>query len=195
MHAGTLDSEAYTGGLLARIDATDADVGAWAFVDREVALRAARHADAKRAWNPGLPLAGVPIGVKDIIATSDQPTGLGSPIYEGARPPYDAECVMRLVQSGAFVLGKTVTTEFAYMHPGKTRNPWNAAHTPGGSSSGSAAAVALGHVPAALGTQTNGSIVRPAAFCGVVGFKPTADVMPFEGVNAFSPTFDTLGVF
>jgi len=120
---------------------------------------------------------------------------LGSPIYAGARSPYDAHCVMRLAQSGAFVLGKTVTTEFAFMHPGKTKNPWHAAYTPGGSSSGSAAAVAIGHVPAALGTQTNGSIVRPAAFCGIVGFKPTTDVMPFEGVNAFSPSFDTVGVF
>ena len=93
------------------------------------------------------------------------------------------------------MLGKTVTTEFAFMQPGKTRNPWNPAHTPGGSSSGSAAAVALGHVPAALGTQTNGSVIRPAAFCGVVGFKPTASALPFAGVGQFSPTLDTLGVF
>jgi Asp-tRNA(Asn)/Glu-tRNA(Gln) amidotransferase A subunit family amidase len=108
---------------------------------------------------------------------------------------YEAECVRRLRRAGGFVLGKTVTTEFAFMHPGKTRNPWSAAHTPGGSSSGSAAAVALGQVAAAIGTQTNGSVIRPAAYCGVVGFKPTIDALPFEGVNLFSPTFDTLGVF
>ena len=103
--------------------------------------------------------------------------------------------MLRLRRAGGFVLGKTVTTEFAFLHPGKTRNPWSAAHTPGGSSSGSAAAVALGQVAAAIGTQTNGSVIRPAAYCGVVGFKPTVDALPFAGVNLFSPTLDTLGVF
>jgi Asp-tRNAAsn/Glu-tRNAGln amidotransferase A subunit and related amidases len=140
-------------------------------------------------------LEGVPIGVKDIVATAGIPTQMGSPIYAGSIPAHDAECIARLDRAGGMVLGKTVTTEFAFMQPGKTRNPWNAASTPGGSSSGSAAAVALGHVPAALGTQTNGSMIRPAAYCGVVGFKPGKDVLPFAGVHCFSPTLDTLGVF
>lgn len=194
--AGTLRSEDYTRALLERIAATDANVQAWAHLDREQALAAARDADAHRAAGVSAgPLAGIGLGVKDIIATADQPTQLGSPIYAGAYAPYDAECVVRLKHAGGFALGKTVTTEFAFTQPGKTRNPWNAAHTPGGSSSGSAAAVALGQVPAALGTQTNGSMIRPAAYCGVVGFKPTKDALPFGGVNLFSRTLDTLGVF
>ena len=189
---GATTSVAYTRSLLDRIAATDAEVQAWAHLDREAALQAAFACDA-----PGRagPLTGVGIGVKDIIATAGQPTQMGSPIYAGVRPAHDAECIARLQRAGGFVLGKTVTTEFAFMQPGKTRNPWNPAHTPGGSSSGSAAAVALGHVPAALGTQTNGSVIRPAAFCGVVGFKPTAAALPFAGVGQFSPTLDTLGVF
>ena len=190
--AGAISSTAYTRSLLERIAATDAKVGAWTHLDREAALKAAAACDA--AGRSG-PLAGLGIGVKDIIATADQPTQMGSPIYSGARPDRDAECVARLKRAGAFALGKTVTTEFAFMHPGKTRNPWNAAHTPGGSSSGSAAAVAMGHVAAALGTQTAGSVIRPAAFCGVVGFKPTAGALPFAGIGLFSWTLDTLGVF
>ena len=160
----------------------------WRWRARADALRRSTGIDAG-------PLAGIGIGVKDIIATGDQPTQLGSPIFAGAQPAFDAECIVRLKRAGGFVLGKTVTTEFAFMQPGKTRNPWNAAHTPGGSSSGSAAAVALGQVPAALGTQTNGSVIRPAAYCGVVGFKPTKDALPYGGVALFSSTLDTLGVF
>jgi Asp-tRNA(Asn)/Glu-tRNA(Gln) amidotransferase A subunit family amidase len=196
LRTGELTSEAYTRALLDRIAATDANVLAWAYLDPEGALAAARQADAERAAGAPIgPLAGIGIGVKDIVATADQPTQLGSPIYAGARPAYDADCVARLRRAGGFVLGKTVTTEFAFTHPGKTRNPWRAGHTPGGSSSGSAAAVALGQVPAAIGTQTNGSLIRPAAYCGVVGLKPTVDVLPFQGVNVFSPTLDTLGVY
>ena len=193
---GTISSEDYTRALLERIAASDANVLAWAHLDSAAALEAARKLDRERA--AGVidgPLAGIGIGVKDIVATADQPTQMGSPIYAGAQPPFDAECIARLRRAGAFALGKTVTTEFAFLHPGKTRNPWSAAHTPGGSSSGSAAAVALGHVPAAIGTQTNGSMIRPAAYCGVVGFKPTLDALPFDGVNRFSRTLDTLGVF
>ena len=119
---------------------------------------------------------------------------MGSPVFAGHRPRR-RRCVARLRAAGGYVFGKTVTTELAFFHPGKTRNPWNAAHTPGGSSSGSAAAVAAGHVAGALGTQTNGSIIRPAAYCGVVGFKPTAGAIPFAGVNVFSETLDTLGTF
>jgi Asp-tRNA(Asn)/Glu-tRNA(Gln) amidotransferase A subunit family amidase len=193
---GRLTSESYTRALLERIAATDANVLAWACLDPGTALAAARRCDAERSAGGAIgPLAGIGIGVKDIVATIDQPTQLGSPIYAGARPAYDAECVLRLRRAGGFVLGKTVTTEFAFLQPGKTRNPWRAAHTPGGSSSGSAAAVALGQVPAAIGTQTNGSLIRPAAYCGVVGYKPTFGMLPFQGVNVFSSTLDTLGVF
>lgn len=196
LRSGATSSERLTRAALDRIAATDANVQAWAYLDAEQALQAARRSDAERAAGcRAEALAGIGIGVKDIVATADQPTQLGSPIYAAARPAYDAECVQRLRRAGGFVIGKTVTTEFAFMHPGKTRNPWNAGHTPGGSSSGSAAAVALGQVAAAIGTQTNGSVIRPAAYCGVVGFKPTIDALPFAGVNLFSPTFDTLGVF
>lgn len=185
-------SEALTTAMLDRIAATDANVQAWAYLDREYAIATARDIDVNR---PDGPLAGIGIGAKDIIATADLPTQLGSPIFADAQPLRDAECVSRLKRAGGFVLGKTVTTEFAFMQPGKTRNPWNAAHTPGGSSSGSAAAVAIGQVAAALGTQTNGSVIRPAAFCGVVGFKPTLHLLPYEGAYLFSQTLDTLGVF
>jgi Asp-tRNA(Asn)/Glu-tRNA(Gln) amidotransferase A subunit family amidase len=196
LRAGAQSSESLTRDMLDRIASTDANVQAWAFLDREHALSLARAADARLAAGvEGGPLAGIGIGVKDIVSTCDQPTQLGSPIFAGAQPAFDAECVVRLKRAGGFVLGKTVTTEFAYMQPGKTRNPWHAAHTPGGSSSGSAAAVALGQVPVALGTQTNGSIIRPAAYCGVVGFKPTKDALPYGGVALFSATLDTLGVF
>jgi amidase len=120
---------------------------------------------------------------------------MGSPAFADFAPSRDAACVHRLVAAGGYAFGKTVTTELAYMHPGKTRNPWNAVHTPGGSSQGSAAAVAAGHAPAALGTQTNGSVIRPAAYCGVVGFKPTLGVIPFDGTSLFSQTLDTIGTF
>jgi Asp-tRNA(Asn)/Glu-tRNA(Gln) amidotransferase A subunit family amidase len=190
-----LSCTALTQSLLDRIDATDANVQAWAWLDREQALATARALDARRASGGGSKLDGVPIGVKDIVATAGIPTQMGSPIYAGAIPERDAECIARLQSAGGVVMGKTVTTEFAFMQPGKTRNPWNAACTPGGSSSGSAAAVALGQVPAAIGTQTNGSVIRPAAYCGVVGFKPGKGLLPFAGVHHFSPTLDTLGVF
>jgi amidase len=133
--------------------------------------------------------------VKDIIATVDAPTEMGSPIYAGYRPDKDAECVARLKRAGGYVFGKAVTTAFAFLDPSKTKNPWNPRHTPGGSSSGPAAAVASGHVPGAIGTQTNGSVIRPAAYCGVVGFKPTKDAIPYAGVHLFSKTLDQLGTF
>jgi len=192
---GTLSCTALAQSLLDRIDATDANVQAWTWLDRDSALASARELDARRASGGRSMLEGVPIGVKDIIATAGMPTQMGSPIYADAIPAQDAECVARLLRAGGMVLGKTVTTEFAFTQPGKTRNPWHAAYTPGGSSSGSAAAVALGQVPAAIGTQTNGSVIRPAAYCGVVGFKPGKDLLPFAGVYRFSPTIDTLGVF
>ncbi len=192
---GALSCTVLTRSLLDRIDATDANVQAWAWLDRDRALASARALDARRASGGTSMLEGVPIGVKDIIATAGMATQMGSPIYAGAIPSDDAECVARLLRAGGMVLGKTVTTEFAFMQPGKTRNPWHAACTPGGSSSGSAAAVALGQVPAAIGTQTNGSVIRPAAYCGIVGFKPGRNRLPYDGVYRFSPTIDTLGVF
>lgn len=142
-----------------------------------------------------LPLFGIPVGVKDIIATRGIPTRYGSNIFANHVPQTSAWVVRRLEALGGLVMGKTVTTEFAYRTPGKTRNPWNLAHTPGGSSSGSAAAVAAGFVPAAIGTQTLGSVIRPAAFCGVVGFKPSFGAISRTGIHPFSPTLDTVGVF
>ena len=175
---------------LTRVRTTDAAVCAWETLDPDHVRREAARWDATRV--PG-PLGGIGIGVKDIIDTNDLPTTIGSPIFADRRPVHDAACIARLRAAGAFVFGKTVTTPFAFMDPGKTRNPWDPAHTPGGSSSGSAAAVAVGHVTAAIGTQTNGSVIRPAAFCGVVGFKPTRGAIPTAGVQPFSEMFDTIG--
>jgi len=139
------------------------------------------------------PLSGIPVGIKDIVATRDMPTTNGSAVYRDHVPAADAWIVERLRQFGATIFGKTVSTEFAWRHPGPTTNPWNAGHTPGGSSSGSAAAVAAGIVPLALGTQTLGSIIRPAAFNGVIGFKPSFGSIPRPGVHPLSPSLDHVG--
>ncbi len=162
-------------------------------------LRAARKsADAStRRYKSGQPLSpidGCPIAIKDIIATADMPTQMNSPIYKGWRPKHDAACVTALRQAGAVIIGKTVTTEFAFGRSGPTTNPFDPKRTPGGSSSGSAAAVAAGMVPAALGTQTVGSILRPASYCGVVGFKPTIGTLHSGGIHLLSVTCDHLGV-
>ncbi|WP_304308423.1 amidase [Pseudacidovorax intermedius] len=138
-------------------------------------------------------LAGIPVAVKDLMDTADMPTAYGSAIYAGHQPARDAACVARLREAGATILGKTVTTEFAYFSPGATTNPWDASRTPGGSSSGSAAAVASGMVPLALGSQTAGSLIRPASYCGVFGLKPTHGVFCLQGVKGLSPSLDTLG--
>ena len=143
----------------------------------------------------GSPFAGIPIGVKDLIDTADMPTEYNSPAYAGRRPGTDSVLVARLRQAGGTILGKTVTTEFAWRHPGPTVNPWNTKHTPGGSSSGSAAAVAAGIVPLAFGTQTIGSVIRPAAYCGVVGFKPTYASIARTGVLPLAPSLDHIGLF
>ena len=188
---GTLTSVALVGACLEQVKAREATVGAWAYLDPEAALAAAAEADGKLRSGP---LAGIPVAIKDIIDTADMPTGYGSPIYAGHRPKADAACVRLLRQAGAIVLGKTVTTEFAYFAPGKTCNPHNAGHTPGGSSSGSAAAVADCMVPVALGTQTAGSVIRPAAFCGVIGFKGSHGWTSVAGIKPFAPTLDTLGL-
>jgi amidase len=173
---------------LERIAAVDGDLGAFEHVDPAAALAAARAAD------PALPLAGLPVGVKDILDTADLPTECGFAGFRGRRPRRDAAAVARLRRAGGVVLGKTVTTELAFYRPGRTRNPRDPARTPGGSSSGSAAAVAARLAPAAIGSQTAGSIVRPASFCGVVGFKPSFGRVPVEGVSPFAPSLDTLGL-
>jgi len=196
LRAGRLSAQAYCEGLLDRIRERDPQVQAWAALDEGRALALAQACDVKRGAGAALgTLHGIPVGVKDIIDTADLPTQMGSPVFAGHQPVRNAPVVDRLLAAGAYVLGKTVTTEFAFLHPGKTRNPWHPAHTPGGSSSGSAAAVASGMVPAAIGTQTNGSVIRPAAFCGVVGFKPSFGLIPCAGALQFSATLDQMGVF
>jgi Asp-tRNA(Asn)/Glu-tRNA(Gln) amidotransferase A subunit family amidase len=176
---------------LERIARLDGDIHAFVAVDEEAVLARARELDA---MEPAGPLHGVPVALKDIIDTADLPTRYGSPIYADHRPSADATVVRRLRDAGALIIGKTVTTEFALFHPGPTRNPHDHARTPGGSSSGSAAAVAAGLVPLALGTQTAGSVVRPASFCGIVGLKPTFGLVPFDGVKVCAGSLDTLGV-
>lgn len=189
-------AEEYTRALLGRISALDSEIMAWAWLDRDRAIRAARRADnvIKKGRRPAS-LQGIPIGVKDIFATKGMPTEMGSPAFTGNIPLESAAVVKRLESRGGFVLGKTVTTECAFLSPNETRNPWNPLHTPGGSSSGSAAAVAAGFVPAAIGSQTNGSTIRPSAFCGVVGFKPSQGLLSTAGALAFSHTLDQVGLF
>ena len=169
IEAGTLTSEKLVRGCLNRIAQRDGIVKAWAHLDPDQAIAQAKAADAASG---GL-LRGIPIGVKDIIDTYDMPTAHNSPIFEGKVPFGDAACVALCRTANAVIMGKTVTTEFANRHAGATTNPHDPGHSPGGSSSGSAAAVADGHVPLAFGTQTGGSVIRPAAYCGVVGYKPT----------------------
>ncbi|MEY3625879.1 MAG: amidase [Limnohabitans sp.] len=178
------------------VDEADQAIHAFAHRDdRVVALQADNlHRDREAGHLPG-PLYGVPVGVKDIIDTMDFPTEYGSPIHAGRYSVGDATVVSRLRAAGAVIFGKTVTTEFATTHPGPTRNPHNLEHTPGGSSSGSAAAVAAGMVPVALGTQTNGSVIRPASFCGVYALKPSRGLLPRTGVLDQSPSLDEIGVF
>lgn len=181
-------SEIATAGL-ARIALREPRLRAWAALDESVVLARAAAVSTHAL------LAGVLVGVKDLIDTRDFPTAYGSPIYAGHRPERDAAAVARLVAAGAVVAGKTVSTEFASFEPAVTRNPHDPEHTPGGSSSGSAAAVADGHVPVALGTQTAGSIIRPASYCGVVGYKPSYGAFPYDGVKVTAPSLDTLGLF
>jgi Asp-tRNA(Asn)/Glu-tRNA(Gln) amidotransferase A subunit family amidase len=193
---GIISSEQLVEACLARIREVDGDVQAWAFLDPNHALAQARAADQLRlSGQPTGPLHGVPVGIKDIFDTADMPTENGSVLYAGRTPSRDATVVASLRAAGAIVLGKTVTTEFAYFTPGKTRNPHNCEHTPGGSSSGSAAAVAAGMVPLALGSQTNGSTIRPAAYCGVIGFKPTHGLISRHGILTLSRTLDHVGLF
>ena len=193
---GIIGSEELVESCLARIAEVDRQIEAWAFLDRDYARQQARAADERRlSGAPIGPLHGVPVGIKDIFDTADMPTEYGSAIYAGRTPSRDATVVARLRAAGAVIMGKTVTTEFAYFSPGKTRNPHNPEHTPGGSSSGSAAAVGANMVPLALGSQTNGSTVRPAAYCGIVGFKPTHGLISRHGALMLSRTLDHVGLF
>lgn len=189
--AGKVQSEALVRACLERIRVRDPEIGAWTSVDIDLALGQARERDRHA---PRSRLHGIPIGVKDVIDTADLPTEYGSPIYKGHQPAADAACVAQVRELGGVILGKTVSTEFATRHPGKTRNPRNTQHTPGGSSSGSAAAVADFMVPIAFGTQTSSSIVRPAAYCGTVGYKPTFNLINRAGLKFLSESLDTLGM-
>jgi len=179
-----------------RIAKNDDALKAWIWLDRDGALAQARAMDQLRQSGRALgALHGVPIGLKDIIDTADMPTESGSVALAGRQPEFDAVLVSRLREAGAVILGKTATTPFAFMDPAATRNPHNLEYSPGGSSAGSAAAVAAGHIPVAIGTQTNGSVIRPASFCGVYGFKPSAGMIPRSGVLRTSETLDQVGVF
>ncbi len=193
---GVLSSVDLVKACLARIDESEGQLHAWAHLDAEHALAQAEEMDTiRRAGRPIGPLHGVPVALKDIIDTRDFPTERGTSIFAGRKPQSDAALVERLREAGAVILGKTVTTEFAFMHPAATRNPHNPEYSPGGSSSGSAAAVAAFNVPLAIGTQTNGSVIRPASYCGTYGFKPTRGVISRRGVLQTSKSLDQVGVF
>lgn len=189
--SGEITSEELVRACLDRISERDGEVQAWVHCDPDAALAQARAAD--KAQKHGV-LAGVPVGFKDVIDTADMPTQYNSPIYRGYRPRADAACVAMVRRAGGIVLGKTVTTEFATRMPGPTRNPHNLAHTPGGSSSGSAAAVADFMAPLAFGTQTGGSTIRPAAYCGIVGYKPSFGTINRAGLKPLAESLDTIGV-
>jgi amidase len=191
IRAGQVTAEAVMSDCLSRIRAREPEIGAFVQLDEDRALEAAKAAGRTE---PSGPLHGVPFAVKDIIDTVDFATGWGSPIYQGHRPPRNASCVELFERAGGIAVGKTVTTEFAYFQPGVTANPHNPAHTPGGSSSGSAAAVADHMVPLAFGSQTAASLIRPAAFCGVFGYKASHGAFDLQGVMGLSPSLDTLGV-
>ena len=192
IRAGRLTCEALVAACLERIAAREGELAAWVHVAADASLAHARELDRQ---SPRGPLHGIPVGIKDVVDTADMPTEYGSAIYRGHRPRADAAAVALLRQAGCVILGKTATAEFANLHPTATRNPRNPAHTPGGSSSGSAAAVADHMVPLAVGTQTGGSMIRPAAFCGVVGLKPSFGSINRTGVKPVSDSLDTLGIF
>jgi Asp-tRNA(Asn)/Glu-tRNA(Gln) amidotransferase A subunit family amidase len=193
---GLLSSVELVEACFARIDELEESIGAWTHLDREIALEQARKADEFRSSGIRVgPLHGLPVAIKDIIDTRDYPTEYGTVLHQGHQPEDDATLIGLLKEAGAIILGKTVTTELAVLSPGKTRNPHNPEHSPGGSSSGSAAAVSSAMVPLAVGTQTNGSVIRPASFCGVYGFKPSFARVSRHGVLQQSPPLDTIGMF
>lgn len=191
VQTGKITCEAVARDCIDRMIEREPRIEAWQHANTDHIIAQARALDAR--GHRGL-LAGVPIGVKDVLDTFDMPTCYGSPIYRDHQPAADAACVALAREAGALIFGKTVSTEFATLHPGKTRNPHRPAHTPGGSSSGSAAAVADGVVPAAFGTQTSSSIVRPAAYCGVVGYKPMFNTVNRAGTKFLAESLDTIGV-
>ena len=195
IRAGALSPVALAESLLARIDALDADLRAWVAIDRDAVLSAARQREsAVHSGEPLGPLHGVPVGLKDIFYTAGMLTACGSKVYADFVPDFDATSVAKIKAAGGIILGKAVTTEFATSDPSPTRNPWNPAHTPGGSSSGSSAAVAARMVPAALGSQTGGSTCRPAAYNGIVGLKPTYGRISRYGVVPVSWSLDHVGI-
>lgn len=194
--SGRLSSVELVKSCLAQIEATDSTIKAWAFLDADMALAQAAECDRiRKAGLPTGPLHGMPVGLKDIIDTAEMPTQRGTPIFANRQPDRSARLVERLRDAGAVIMGKTVTTELAFVHANETRNPHAADRSPGGSSSGSAAAVAACHVPLAIGTQTNGSVIRPASFCGTFGFKPTRGVISRAGVLQTSVSLDQVGCF
>ena len=196
IRSGLISSEDLAAACLEQIGRLDEQLGAWAFIDPDLALEQARKADsALRAGQQSGPLHGVPVGIKDIIDTKDMPTEDGTILHRGRQPQQDATVVTKLREAGAVIMGKTVTTELAVYAPGKTKNPHDLNRTPGGSSSGSAAAVAAGMIPLALGTQTNGSVIRPASFCGVYGYKPTFGLISRHLILQQSRPLDHVGVF
>ncbi|WP_210255268.1 amidase [Ancylobacter pratisalsi] len=190
IHAGRLSPADVAERCAQTIRACEPDIRAFATLDLDTMLA--------RAQEPGLgqtPLAGLPVGIKDVLDTAGLPTERGSPIYAGYRPAADATVVRMALRAGAVIPGKMTTTEFAFMKPTQTRNPRRLSHTPGGSSAGSAAAVAAGMLPLALGTQTAGSVIRPASFCGVTGYKPSFKLIPVPGLKVFAWSLDTIGLF
>jgi len=193
---GSSTSERLVQDCLSIIDQSEPSVNAWVSLNREYALEQAVDRDEQRKSGRAVgALQGIPFGIKDSIDTKDLPTQRGSSIYANRHADADAAIVEKLKEAGAVVMGKTVTTELAWMHPGKTLNPHNLEYSPGGSSSGSAAAVAAGHVPLAIGSQTGGSVIRPASYCGVYGFKPSSGILSRRGVLQSSQTLDQLGLF
>lgn len=193
---GSFSAVEYVQACLARIEALEPEIQAFTHLDPVHALAQASALDNQRlSGKPIGPLHGVPVAIKDIIDTSDYPTECGSVLFAGRRPRHDATVVAKLRAAGAVIIGKTVTTEMAYFHPGKTRNPHDPGHTPGGSSSGSAAAVAAGMVPLAIGTQTNGSVIRPGSFCGVYAMKASHGLVSRGGVLPLSRSLDHVGPF
>jgi Asp-tRNA(Asn)/Glu-tRNA(Gln) amidotransferase A subunit family amidase len=192
IEAGRLTASEVAEAYLDAIAAREGELRAFAYLDPALVRTEAKKLD--RVKRRKMPLRGVPFAVKDIIKTNDQPTECNSPIYRGYRPKADADCVAAVRGAGALIIGKTVTTEFAGRHPGPTRNPWDPKRTPGGSSSGSAAAIAAGFAPLAFGTQTGGSVIRPASYCGIVGYKSTLGGLSIGGIKPLALCFDALGV-
>lgn len=193
---GTLTAKTLVEHCLDVVAQTDENIGAWTHLNREQALMGAEACDhIRRSGQPTGALHGIPVGLKDIFDTADMPTERGSPIFKDRQPDANCAIVERLKEAGAVIMGKTVTTELAFMHPAATKNPHNPAHTPGGSSSGSAAAVAAGQIQLAVGSQTNGSVIRPASFCGVYGFKPSRGIVSRRGALETSNTLDQVGFF